>query len=54
MVDMDLEKFFDRVNQDKLLALLAQRIGDKDTCNNNSGIMPPNVCPLSRRAVDGV
>ena len=29
VVDMDLEKFFDRVNHDKLMALLAQRIGDK-------------------------
>lgn len=29
VVDMDLEQFFDRVNHDKLMALLAQRIGDK-------------------------
>jgi RNA-directed DNA polymerase len=29
VVDMDLEKFFDRVNHDKLMALLAERIGDK-------------------------
>ena len=29
MVDLDLEKFFDRVCQDKLLARLAQRISDK-------------------------
>jgi len=29
VVDMDLEKFFVRVNHDKLMALLAQRIGDK-------------------------
>lgn len=29
VVDMDLEKFFDRVNHDKLMALLTQRIGDK-------------------------
>ena len=29
VVDMDLEKFFDRVNHDKLMTLLAQRIGDK-------------------------
>lgn len=29
VVDMDIEKFFDRVNHDKLLSLLAQRIGDK-------------------------
>ena len=29
VVDLDLEKFFDRVNHDKLLARLARRIGDK-------------------------
>jgi RNA-directed DNA polymerase len=29
VVDLDLEKFFDRVNHDKLMARLAKRIGDK-------------------------
>jgi group II intron reverse transcriptase/maturase len=29
VVDMDLEKFFDRVNHDKLMSLLARRISDK-------------------------
>jgi len=29
VVDMDLEKFFDRVNHDKLMGLLAQTIADK-------------------------
>ena len=29
MVDMDLEKFFDRVNHDILMARLARRVGDK-------------------------
>src|SRR5580658_1425385 len=29
VVDMDLEKFFDRVNHDKLMAKIAERIGDK-------------------------
>ena len=29
VVDMDLEKFFDRVNHDLLMAKLARRIGDK-------------------------
>jgi len=29
VVDIDLEKFFDRVNHDKLMNLLSQRIGDK-------------------------
>ncbi len=28
VVDVDLEKFFDRVNHDKLMALVAERIGD--------------------------
>jgi RNA-directed DNA polymerase len=29
VVDLDLEKFFDRVNHDKLMAKLAQRISGK-------------------------
>jgi len=29
VVDLDLEKFFDRVNHDKLMAQIAQRVGDK-------------------------
>ena len=29
VVDMDLEKFFDRVNHDKLMSLVARRVGDK-------------------------
>ena len=29
VVDMDLEKFFDRVNHDILMSRLARRIGDK-------------------------
>ena len=29
VVDMDLEKFFDRVNHDMLMARLARRVGDK-------------------------
>lgn len=29
VVDLDVEKFFDRVNHDKLMGLLAKRIGDK-------------------------
>ncbi len=29
VVDLDLEKFFDRVNHDRRMARLAQRIGDK-------------------------
>ena len=29
VVDLDLEKFFDRVNHDKLMAAIARRVGDK-------------------------
>jgi RNA-directed DNA polymerase len=29
VVDLDLEKFFDRVNHDKLMARIAQRVGDQ-------------------------
>jgi RNA-directed DNA polymerase len=29
VVDMDLEKFFDRVNHDRLMAAVARRVGDK-------------------------
>jgi hypothetical protein len=29
VVDLDLEKFFDRVNHDKLMGLIAQRVEDK-------------------------
>jgi RNA-directed DNA polymerase len=44
VVEMDLDKFFDRVNHDKLMGLLAKRIGDKRTLKLirdylNSGIM---------------
>ena len=28
-VDLDLEKFFDRVNHDKLMGQIAKRVGDK-------------------------
>jgi retron-type reverse transcriptase len=28
-VDLDLEKFFDRVNHDRLMAKIAERVGDK-------------------------
>ena len=29
MVDIDLEKFFDRVNHDILMGLVAKRVSDK-------------------------
>ena len=44
IIELDLEKFFDRVNHDKLMGLLANRIADKRTLKLlrsylNSGIM---------------
>jgi len=44
IIELDLEKFFDRVNHDKLMGKLAKRIGDKRTLGLirgylNSGIM---------------
>jgi RNA-directed DNA polymerase len=44
VVELDLDKFFDRVNHDKLMAILAKRIEDKRTLKLlrsylNSGIM---------------
>jgi len=44
VVEMDLDKFFDRVNHDKLMGLLAKRITDKGTLKLirsylNSGVM---------------
>ena len=49
VVDLDLEKFFDRVNHDVLMARLARRIGDKDLLRIirrflTSGIMLDGVC----------
>jgi RNA-directed DNA polymerase len=29
LVDLDLEKFFDRVNHDRLMAAVAERVADK-------------------------
>jgi RNA-directed DNA polymerase len=51
IVEMDLEKFFDRVNHDKLMGLLAKRIADKRTLKLirsylNSGIMEGGLVSL--------
>lgn len=48
VIELDLEEFFDRVNHDKLMALLAKKIGDKRTLKLlraylNSGIMENGV-----------
>ena len=49
VVDMDLEKFFDRVNHDILMARLARRIGDKRLLRIirrflEAGLMQDGVC----------
>ena len=49
VVDLDLEKFFDRVNHDILMARLARRIGDKRLlrivrCFLEAGMMQEGVC----------
>lgn len=49
VVDIDLEKFFDRVNHDVLMARLARRIGDKDLLRIirrflEAGMMADGVC----------
>jgi retron-type reverse transcriptase len=36
VVDLDLEKFFDRVNHDSLMARVAVRVSD-NVCSNSSG-----------------
>jgi len=51
VVEMDLDKFFDRVNHDKLMGLLAGRIADKRTLKLirgylNSGIMEGGLTSL--------
>jgi RNA-directed DNA polymerase len=48
VIELDLEKFFDRVNHDKLMGLLAKKISDKRTLKLirsylNSGIMTDGV-----------
>ena len=49
VVDMDLEKFFDRVNHDILMARLARRVGDKRLLRIirrflEAGLMQDGVC----------
>jgi RNA-directed DNA polymerase len=53
VIELDLEKFFDRVNHDKLMGLLAKKITDKRTLKLlrsylNSGIMEEGVV-IARR-----
>ncbi len=49
MADLDLEKFFDRINHDILMARLARRIGDKRLLGIvrrflEAGMMSEGVC----------
>lgn len=49
VVDIDLEKFFDRVNHDKLMARIARRVSDKRVCALvrrylESGVLVNGVC----------
>ena len=53
VVDLDLEKFFDRVNHDKLMGQIAKRVGDKRLCKLiraflNAGVMENGLVSPSR------
>jgi len=39
VVDLDLEKFFDRVNHDRLLAKIAEKVSDKRVAETNSCVL---------------
>ena len=39
VVDLDLEKFFDRVNHDKLMGQIAKRVEDKRLLKTHPGIL---------------
>jgi retron-type reverse transcriptase len=51
VVDLDLEKFFDRVNHDKLMAKIAERVNDKrsSTAGMPSFRTPPSGFGISTR-----
>jgi RNA-directed DNA polymerase len=56
VVDLDLEKFFDRVNHDRLLAKIAERVSDKRWLKLiraflRAGVMERRLSPLCRLAV---
>ena len=38
VIDLDLEKFFDRVNHDRLMAKLAEKVKDKMVLNSSVNI----------------
>gem|GEM_PF-1296057 len=56
VVDLDLEKFFDRVNHDILMARVARKVQDKRTLGLiraylNAGVMANGVCVRSEQGV---
>jgi group II intron reverse transcriptase/maturase len=56
VVDIDLEKFFDRVNHDKLMSLIARKVGDKKLLKLiraylESGIMINGIGVISEEGV---
>lgn len=59
VVDIDLEKFFDRVNHDKLMARVAERVADKRVLRLiraflNAGVMEDGlVCPIDEGTPQG-
>jgi len=42
-VDLDLEKFVDRVNHDRLMAAVAKRVADKRMLQADSSIPDPGI-----------
>lgn len=53
VVDMDLEKFFDRVNHDKLMHLISQKLEDKRVLSLirrylTAGVMEHGICVVSK------
>jgi RNA-directed DNA polymerase len=41
VVDLDLEKFFDRVNHDKLMSLVKKRVADRRGCSSSTATSRP-------------
>ena len=57
VVDMDLEKFFDRVNHDVMMARLARRVADKRLLRivrRYLEVFPPRVRRIERQETYGL
>ncbi len=54
VVDIDLEKFFDRVNHDVLMGLIAKRVGDKRILKLIRAFLSGNIYVRSQRAGERV